>query len=105
MGKLVAEKGYKGPIKFIDAQKLGVSGKQRNYILLEKDIDKILDALIKEKDVDGFSKLINPKTVNEIDAWQPNKFVEVKTQQQVKDIKDIDAELDSLYKELKNNIK
>ena len=102
---LVVEKGYKGPIKFIDAQKLGVSDKQRNYVLLEKDIDKILDALKEEKDVDGFSKLVNPETVKEIDAWQPNRFVEVKTQQRFKDIKDIDAELDSLYEELKNNLK
>ncbi len=102
---LIVKKGYKGQVQFVDAQKLGIVDRQKNYSLQENDISMIVDTLNNEKEVDGFSKLVDSKEVEKIDAWQPSRYVVVEPKQTVKDIKEIDSELDSLYAELRNNLK
>lgn len=102
---LVVEKGYNGPVEFIDAQNIGVKDRARNVVLSKDDIDKIYDAYKNQVEIPGFSRLVKHMEINEKDSWQPTLFVEPIIEKTTKNVEDIDAELNSLYEELKNNLK
>ena len=102
---LVVEKGYNGPVEFIDAQNIGTKDRARNVVLSKDDIDKIYDAYKNQIEIPGFSRLVKHMEINEKDSWQPTLFVEPIIERTTKNIEDIDAELNSLYEELKNNLK
>ena len=102
---LVVKKGYKGLVEFVDAQKIGLCDKQKRYTLSEEDINRIIESINKNLDVDSFSKAVDYRDVIVRESWHPGKYIETSIKVNVKNLDDIDSELNSLYEELKNNLK
>lgn len=101
---LVVEKGYKGNITFIDAKDLGINNRN-NVNLREEDIKQIVDAFNQQTIIDNFSISVDRDKVVEKSNWQPNTYINYVSENEYRDIKEIDSELNSLYKELMDNIK
>lgn len=102
---LVVEKGYNGPVEFIDAQNIGIKDRMRNVVMSEDDINKIYDAYKNQSNIPGFSRLVKHVEINEKESWQPALFVESVVEKEIRSVEDIDSELNSLYEELRNNLK
>lgn len=103
---LVVEKGYDGNIEFVNAKDFGSRVKgNANVVLSNDEILRIIEAVNDEKSENNFCASSERERVREINSWQPNQFIEMVPEVNFRDTKDIDSELNSLYEQLKNNLK
>ena len=103
---LIVEKGYTGDVEFVDAKDFGSKMKGRtNVVLSSEEVSRIVEAVNNKETINNFCVSASRQKVKEVNSWQPHQYIEMVPANSFRDINEIDTELDSLYEELKNNLK
>jgi type I restriction enzyme M protein len=102
----------KKDILFIEASKEFVSGKAQNS-LSEENIDKIYNTYAKRKEIEKFSRKVDPKEIKEndynlnitryIDTFEEEAEIDI--QANLKELEQINPELEKLEKEMDGYLK
>lgn len=105
---VLLEKGYKGPVTFVDARESGSMDNKIQRVFDEKTIGAIVDAVISGS-VSGIvpSRMVDRESLmlDEEAALNPNDFFAKKIEREFRSVSDIDADIESTMNEMMSVLK
>lgn len=104
---IIIEKGYDGPIQFIDARNIPCDGGLRSKSISKPSLLKISEAFKNRADESGFSKFCGRKEILEgVDSnWNPNQHFIVEDTEKHRSVEEIDKDIQNALIELSERIK
>jgi type I restriction-modification system DNA methylase subunit len=105
----VLEKGYRGPIRMIDAQKIALTNSDSKFVksITDEGLNKIIESYQSSKPIDGFCLDLKREDIAEREAvtWNPARYFEIVVQTKHRPVSEIDKDIETTMAEIMKNAK